>query len=95
VNVIIEGAYSVRPQSLEQCINYEKIYQLVTQEWPRRPHVILLESYITELLEYTFRSDERVTYVKASIAKPDIFPDAESIGVEAEWTRKDFERLKN
>lgn len=93
VNVIMEGEYAVKPQSLDQCINYDIVYKLVTQEWPKLAHTTLLETRIVELLEYIFRKDDRITYAKVSLDKPDIFPEIESIGLEAEWTRKDFERL--
>ena len=92
VNATIEGEYSAHPETLDQCINYDTIYKLVTQEWPKLPHTTLLETRICELLEYIFRSDNRIQYVKLSLVKPDIFPEIESIGLEAEWTRSDFER---
>jgi len=94
VNVVMEGEYSAAPQSLEQCINYDLVYRLVTQEWPALPHTILLETRIRELLEYIFRADERISYAKVSLDKPDIFPEIESIGIEAEWTRADYLRYR-
>ena len=93
VNAVIEGEYSAKPQSLAECINYDIIYRIVTQEWPKLPHTILLETRIRELLEYIFRTDERITFARVSLAKPDIFPEMESIGLEAEWTRADFKRI--
>lgn len=93
VSVIIEGVYPVRPQRLDECINYDLVYQLVAKQWPNLPHTILLETRITELLEYIFRSDSRVQYAKVALLKPDIFPEVEAVGLEAEWTRADFERV--
>ncbi len=94
VNAIMEGEYVLEPQSLDECINYDIIHHLVTREWPKLPHTILLETRINELLEYIFRTDDRITYAKVSLEKPDIFPEMESVGIEAEWTREDFIRYQ-
>jgi dihydroneopterin aldolase len=93
VNITVEGHYPARPQSIKDCICYEKIYRLVTEEWTKRTHTELLESLIVELLEFVFRKDSRVAFAKVSLCKPDAFANAERVGVEAEWTREDFERL--
>jgi|GEM_PF-279146 len=93
VNAVIEGMYPVKPRSIEECFSYEHVQRLVVGEWPKRPHIFLLETYIAELLQHIFSLDERIVYVKASLCKPDIFAEAEAVGVEAQWTREDFERL--
>ncbi len=95
VNASIEADYAVRPKTIAECISYEHVYTLVAQEWPQRGHVELLETYIAELLEYIFRLDDRIVYVKVSLCKPDVFAEAQAVGVEAQWTRGDFERLKS
>jgi dihydroneopterin aldolase len=93
VNAVVEGEYDAVPQSIDQCINYDIIYARVVKEWPKLPHTVLLETRIRELLEHIFRMDDKVAYAKVSLCKPDVFAEAEAIGVEAEWTRADFERL--
>ena len=92
VNAIIEADYARKPKTIADCYNYEHVHHLVTKEWPKRPHVELLETYVTELLEYIFRSDKRVVWVRVSLSKPDVFTEAKSVGVEAQWSLKDFER---
>ncbi len=92
VNATIDGRYPLKPVALAECFDYEKVPQLVLQEWPKRPHAWLLEGCVVELLEYIFAQDDRVQCAKVSVCKPDIFPEAESVGVETEWTRADFER---
>ena len=92
VNATIEMLGPTRPESIEDCFNYDHVRKLVVGEWPQRAHVFLLESYVTELLEHIFHIDPRVVYAKASVCKPDIFADTEAVGVEAEWTRVDFEQ---
>ncbi|MDE3016693.1 MAG: dihydroneopterin aldolase [Pseudomonadota bacterium] len=93
VNAAIEGDYPLKPQTIEECFNYDDIHRLVVNEWPERTHTDLLETYVIELLQHIFSMDKRVEYAKVSLSKPDIFPEAESVGVEAEWTREDFNRL--
>lgn len=94
ISADIEGVYPAYPQSISECFDYDHVHKLVAGEWPKRGHTELLETFVTELLEHIFTVDNRVDFVRASVSKPDIFAHAESVGVEAEWTRKDYERLK-
>ena len=93
INAVIDSEYSAQPESIEECFNYDSIYQLVVVEWPQKTHIDLLETWAFELLSYIFNSDKKVKYAKVSITKPDIYKEAESVGVEAEWTREDFNKL--
>lgn len=93
VNVTVEGVYPAKPQKIDDCFNYEYIYELVVNKWPNAQHKPLLEECVVELLEEIFRYDERVDYAKVHVCKPDIFAHVESVGVEAEWTRQDFINL--
>ncbi len=93
VNAVIEGMYPARPQSVSECFNYELVHARVTREWLKRPHTDLLETLVTDLLEYIFRSSASVKSATVRLTKPDIFPDAKGVGVEGRWTRGDYERL--
>ena len=93
INGTIEWCYPARPKSIEECISYEHVHRLAVLEWPQRPHVGLLETYLVELLEYVFTMDHRVEFARFSLCKPEAFKEAEAVGVEAEWTRADFKRL--
>lgn len=92
VEALIEADYSVHPVAIEECLNYEHIYTRV-KSWEMRSHTPLLETYVTELLTYIFTMDTRVTKASVTLAKPDIFPEVQSVGVGATWTRGDFERF--
>lgn len=94
VNAEIEGVYAIQPQGIGDCFNYDHLYKLVVHDWPKREHVELLETLVIDLLCHIFSVDERVERVTVSIAKPDIFAEAESVGVETVWTRGDYARLK-
>lgn len=93
VNVTVEGEYPAKPQIIDDCFNYECIHELVINEWPNKPHKLLLENCVVELLEHIFRCDGRADKASVRVCKPDISPHAEAVGVESEWTRKDFERI--
>lgn len=93
VNVTVEGEYPAKPADINDCFNYEYIYKLVVSEWPNKEHKQLLEHCVVELLENIFRYDSRVDYAKVQACKPDIFESVQAVGVETEWTRKDFERF--
>jgi dihydroneopterin aldolase len=91
VNATVDAVYSLKPKSIDECFNYDHIYDLVTKTWPTRSHIDLLETLALELLEYIFRSDI-VEYAKVKLDKPDVFSEAKAVGVEIEWTREDFKR---
>ncbi len=91
VNVTVEGEYPANPQTIKDCFNYDHIHNLIVNEWPQKAHKPLLENCVVELLEHIFRCDERVDIARVQVSKPDIFQNAEKVGVETQWTRKDFE----
>ncbi len=93
VNATVTGRYPSHPSSINDCFNYDHIHKLVVTEWQKRPQTKLLETLVVEVLEYIFRIDNRVEAAKVSLCKPDIFQTAESVGVEAEWTREEYVRL--
>jgi 7,8-dihydroneopterin aldolase/epimerase/oxygenase len=93
VNAVIEAQYALKPKTIKECFSYEHIYKLVVEQWPKRPHIHLLESCVVELLEHVFRIDDSVMFAQVSVCKPDIFPEADAVGVEAQWTREDYIRL--
>jgi dihydroneopterin aldolase len=69
------------------------VRQILVNDWPNRSHVDLLETCVSDLLMFIFRASDNVVSAKVSVCKPDIFPEVEAVGVEAQWTRADFERL--
>jgi len=93
INVDVEVLCPLHPESIDECFNYDALYHLLAVEWPKRPHQMLLETCVADLLSFIFKLDARVNSARVSIAKTDIFADMESVGVEAMWSRADFERL--
>lgn len=72
-------------------IDYDDIYTGI-QQWSQNDHTELIETYLSDLLGLCFRYDT-VTAARVSITKPDVFEDAEQVGVEVFMTRSDWETV--
>ena len=94
VDAWVRGKYPAVPSTIDQCFNYEVIYDRVVRWWPKQPHVDLLETLVVDLLAYIFSSDARVLSAKVRIHKPDIYAEAVSVSAQTEWTRADFDARK-
>ena len=94
VNVAVEGEYPCFSTNLKDYYNYDLIKRYVTEEWPKRPHVLLLENLVVDLLDFIFSSNDSVEYANVSIGKLDIYKQVEVAGVEAEWVREDYENYQ-
>jgi dihydroneopterin aldolase len=66
-------------QRLEQCMDYDHIYQFILS-WEQRPHSDLLEPLAEDLVAVCFR-DPSVEACRVSLKKPDIFHNAASAGI--------------
>lgn len=94
VGVEVEAKYPLQPENIEQCLNYEMIYDRVTKLWPSRPHTDLLETLVIDLLVYLFAQSPLVQKASVGVAKPDIFVQAERVSVSLSWSRADYETEK-
>lgn len=59
--------------SLADCLDYDRIYRHLTQDWPRRDHTQLLEQLADQLAEFCL-VDARVEACRVVIRKSDIYP---------------------
>jgi len=75
--------------SRDTIIDYDDIYQEI-KKWANNGHTELIETYLKGLLGVCFQN-ERVQSARVSIAKPDIFEEAEHVGVEIEMNRREWE----
>ena len=62
-------------------IDYDRIRELIQQEWPQRPHCRLIEPLAEELIAACFALPG-VEAARVRIEKPDIFPEAKGAGIE-------------
>ena len=61
-------------------VNYDLVRDYV-KGWPKRPHTPLLETLVEDLIGFCFKNLD-VDACKISVAKPDIFNEVKSVGIE-------------
>jgi len=89
------GDYLFSPESkgiedINEIIDYGRIRNVV-KTWEDRPHTMLVETYMRELVDLCFE-DKRVTACRVSILKPNIFSEAAGAGVEVYMSRNDYDK---
>lgn len=88
VNVIAHGKPAFNPANISECLDYSKVCSFV-HSWNQREHVDLVETLLTELIEFIFK-DLRIEEVDIEVLKPDVIPGTEYVGVGAYITRDQF-----
>jgi dihydroneopterin aldolase len=69
----------------ETIVDYDHVRNAI-KKWPQRPHTPLLETLVEEVIQLCFQNP-RVEACRVSILKPDIFNEADGVGVEIYRTR--------
>ncbi len=59
--------------SLADCLDYDRVYLHLTEEWPQRPHTGLLETLAEGLVEFCL-SDTRIDACRVVIRKAEVYP---------------------
>lgn len=65
------GAFA-RGGRLEDCLDYDRVFRHLTEEWPRRPHTDLLERLAEDLVRFCLE-DRRVEACRVVVRKPAIY----------------------
>ncbi len=74
----------------DSIINYAPMFEIV-RGWQEREHTELIESYINEFLDVSFK-DPRIEACRVSILKAEICEEAEGVGVEVFMKREDWQK---
>jgi len=77
-------AYVDRPYSHDDegaILDYDAIRDRVREDWPTRTHVKLLEPLAEELIQLCFQHPA-VQAARVRLEKPDIFSEAQGVGIE-------------
>lgn len=61
-----------RGEGLEDCLNYDPVYRYLTEDWPARDHVDLIEAWAEDLARFCLR-DGKVEVCLVRLRKLDIF----------------------
>jgi dihydroneopterin aldolase len=80
VEMFSDGRSHLEGEGLASVVDYDPIHSAI-QAWHDRPHVLLIETLLEELVALCFR-DARVRACRVSIVKPDIYDAAAAAGVE-------------
>jgi dihydroneopterin aldolase len=91
VTLHLRGMSAACPASLSECIDYAPLCRFITDEWPRTPHIALLETRVNELVAFAFQLDARVQEVRVELAKERLSRHAVSVGIERRVARPEFE----
>jgi dihydroneopterin aldolase len=91
VTLCLRGVAAACPTRLSECIDYAPLCRWITDEWPRTPHIPLLETRINELVAFAFDLDGRVQEVHVELAKQRMGRQAASVGIERCVSRPEFE----
>jgi 7,8-dihydroneopterin aldolase/epimerase/oxygenase len=61
------------PATIDDCIDYSRLYRYLTTEWPARPHTDLLETLAHDLVNFVM-ADPKVEAVSVCLSKLDVYP---------------------
>jgi dihydroneopterin aldolase len=61
-----------RGGGLETCLDYDRVYRYLADEWPKRPHTDLLEAWAEDLIGFCLQ-DPRVEICRVLIRKPEAY----------------------
>lgn len=82
VDVELSRRYdSYRGEGLNGCMNYDPVYRYLTEDWPEREHVDLIEAWAEDLVGFCL-GDPMVDACRVRLRKLDIFPGAASPEIE-------------
>jgi len=65
----------------DKILDYDRIRDVIREEWPKRPHANLLEPLAEELIGLCF-VHPAVEAARVRLEKPDIFSEAMGVGIE-------------
>jgi len=89
---LLDGG-GLQAETEARIIDYDHIRDTL-KTWRTRPHTLLLETLLDEVVGLCFRNP-RVDACRVSILKPDIFGEAAAAGVEAYMRRQDWAASEN
>jgi dihydroneopterin aldolase len=74
-------AAAYEEEDADRILDYDRIRDVIREEWPKRPHAKLLEPLAEELIQLCF-AHPAVQAARVRLEKPDIFSEALGVGVE-------------
>ncbi|MEM7025309.1 MAG: dihydroneopterin aldolase [Pseudomonadota bacterium] len=62
-----------RGEGLDGCLNYDPLYLYLTEDWPARDHLDLLEAWAEDLVGFCLE-DHKVDACRIRIRKTEVYP---------------------
>ncbi len=82
VHVALSRRYDgYRGEGLDECLNYDPVYRYLTEDWPARDHVDLIEAWAEDLVNFCLR-DPKVEACRVRLRKLEILPGAAAPEIE-------------
>ena len=72
VDAFVVMGENLHPKSIHDCLDYREIFDFITKEMARAPHVDLLETLLENLLDFCFKN-QKITACRVCVRKPGIF----------------------
>lgn len=69
------------------------ISRWITGEWPKSPHIPLLETRLRELMQFVFEFDPRIEWADIALSKPWACREARGVGVRMALSRDEYGRV--
>jgi dihydroneopterin aldolase len=93
VSLEVEGQAEADPNGLAGCLDYEPLCLWLHHEWPKSPHVPLLETRVNQVFAFLFESDPRITAARVGLYKKRMSLGAQAVGIERRTTREAFSQF--
>lgn len=84
---------SLRAQLSDGSLDSLAIPHWITDEWPKSPHIPLLETRLRELAQFVFEFDTRIEWADIALSKPWACREARDVGVRMALSRDEYERV--
>jgi 7,8-dihydroneopterin aldolase/epimerase/oxygenase len=84
---------SLRARPFDGTLDSLAIPRWITDEWPKSPHIPLLETRLRELMQFVFAFDPRIEWVDIALSKPWACREARGVGVRMALSRDEYERM--
>jgi 7,8-dihydroneopterin aldolase/epimerase/oxygenase len=94
VSIEVQGEAAADPSNLEDCLDYEPLNIWLHHDWPKSPHVPLLETRINQVFDFVFEADPRVTSVRVGLYKKRMALGAQAVGIERSMTRLQYRQRR-
>ncbi len=90
IDLSIRAVSSAFPQSIDDCLNYERVCRWLLDDWPHQPHTSLLETRVRELMDFVFGFDARVEWASVAIFKTKAIAQVRAVGVRVMMSRSEY-----